>query len=281
MSIDEDLLRIARTAVFLQDHCSEDINTAALSLSYILSLARSSHHRGYGRIKDVGYAPFSRDREKVFEQIVKDLRRLLKSVNPRFRNNEALRTKVLSSITFTKHELDGIMAAIRQLRSLVMAERLPVYVPWVLRKIRRSSRWIHSSFKMKSWADLDSILSDDNKNGDVYMHLNQLISTISSQLGIEADIVKMWIRFGAHLAPKDLYIAHAIQDVHTDKVARRVFSDDAHLEQLTGAGDLESKAYRLAFTTFRDDWFETVEQYRYIVTPKISAWMRARVDYKV
>jgi hypothetical protein len=77
------------------------------------------------------------------------------------------------------------------------------------------------------------------------------------------------------MSSKDLYIVRAVHDSKLSKLANRVLSNETHLD-ITADDDLKARAYRLAFTTFREERFAELDFGFYILTDKADRWLDAQ-----
>src|SRR5208282_6273393 len=173
--------------------------------------------------------------------VLKPVRILLKPKGPW--------SKVLNSICFSAQEILELRRIAGALGGLVMQERLTGYIPYMLNKFRTVSEWRNSQFAKMKWTEISAALA----NGDDF--LDPLLSKVAYSLVYDVRIVKKWIQLGSNLLPKDTYIARCVKNHDTDELHQRVWRDEAHLEYIAVNDDLETRAYILAFQTFRMDWF--------------------------
>jgi hypothetical protein len=99
---------------------------------------------------------------------------------------------------------------------------------------------------------------------------------VSFKLGFDVSIMKAWIRFGAQIAKKNLYIVNLVKDLQIAKVAARVLEDETTLNFVTADSTTEACAYRLAYTTFKEEWFTYLNVGHYELTDKAEKWVSAR-----
>lgn len=136
----------------------------------------------------------------------------------------------------------------------------------MLCKIRRFPEWSQSAFGEMTWEEVDAVLADgEHKSSPV-----EVIYRSSLSSNYEGEFIEIWINGRATMSLKDLYIVRTIQDSKLDKLTNRVLCDKTHLEHIAADNDLEARAYRLALTTFREEWFIKLDVSFYILTDKAN-----------
>ena len=277
MSAEASLRRLCRLGWSLETHNSPAVRDMAKSLRFITSIILQWHQPTFVNIAQAGYTCFDvagqetlKNSTKLLESLLKAARILLKS--------EAIREKAIDSLRFSSDEIREIMRQITILRRLVMRERLTAYFPYMLAKIRRFREWSQSAFAKMTWEEVDAVLADNEQQTS----LEEVLHRLSLSCNYDREFIKIWIHDRANMSSKDLYIVRTVQDSKLDKLANRVLSDETHLEHITADDDLEACAYRLAFTTFKEEWFIKLDVGLYILTDKANGWLdaQARISTK-
>ena len=135
-----------------------------------------------------------------------------------------------------------------------MEERLTAYVPYCLGKIKKLPEWRKSPFAKMSWEEVNSAIISSNQE------LLYLIADIAKTYKYDSTIITRWIGLRASAVTKDFYIARTVQDLKMHKLTRRVWRDQNHMDFIPkDDSDLTTKALCLAFWTFRNDWFRTIQ----------------------
>ena len=271
MSSEASLNLLCRLGWSLDAHDSPAVRDMAKSLRFITAIILHWHQPTFVNIAQAGYTCFDVAGQETLKNITKRLESLLKVARILLKS-ETIREKAIGSLSFSSDEIREIKEQITYLRRLVMRERLTAYFPYMLGKIRRCPEWSQSAFAKMTWEEVDAVLADSEHQSS----LEEVLDRLSLSCNYEREFIKIWIHGRANMSSKDLYIVRTVQDSKLDKLANRVLSDETHLEHITADDDLEARAYRLAFTTFREEWFVKLDIGFYILTDKADRWLDAQ-----
>lgn len=268
MATEESLVLIFRICSNLSDHESMEVRKFRTDLWDVAFIIFHWHQPKRVRNENIGYTCFDAVGREILNSALSTIKFLLRPICILLRK-KGIRCKVLNSVPISHDDVIEIRRCIKTLRRLVMAERLKAYIPYMLRKFLRVGEWKKSRFAKLSWEEVDAVLSQEDEAKD----LEHILFKVSAALGCEVDVLKEWIHLGAVLAPKDLYVARLVKDHEMCKLSSRVFRDESQLEFIASSDDVETRAYRLAFTTFRDEWFLVLTEYHYELTDKARLWL--------
>ena len=271
MGLYDDLCDLWKIAFQLREHESTGVQTCAGRIEFLVAVIESHRPDFSKRVYHGAFTWFSGEALRVIESRIESLKRLLAPARVLLRYKEDAPKKVINRVEFSPDVIDQFYADTTTLYEILTAERLKGYVGYILSKLRRSKLWSQSIFREATWAEVACILSKDSASAG---QLNHLVNQLCQKFCFDPHVVKTCIRLGTNTDHKYLYIASLIQHQKIRELSWRVSHDEILLEYPMGVDTLEIRAYRLAFMTFRYDWFEkglSCESYR--LTDKARRWL--------
>ena len=269
MSTGHDLAYINRLAWALLVNESPEVRALAKKLELLTSMFIYWHQPPFFKVFEVGYTCL--DEPDQHERLLFMLRRLkaILPSGPTLHNGKVFEQKTYRLRKFSSEnlaEMDSLMLA---LGVLLMEERLTAYVPYCLGKIKKLPEWRNSPFFKMSWQDINSAVANSNQA------VIDLINHIAKSHNYDSAVIMQWIRFRASAVTKDFYISRTVQDLKMSKLTNRVWSDQDHLELIhKDDSDLTTKSLCLAFWTFRNEWFESIQsETRFSFTKMAQKWL--------
>ena len=254
MSTGSALTHINRLAWALLLNESSKVKTLAKKLELITSIFIYWHQPPFFKVFEVGYTCLDKpDQHQRLLFILKRIKAILPS-GPTLHNGKAFEQKTYRLLKFSSENLTELEVLILALGVLLLEERLTAYVPYCLSKIKKLPEWKKSPFFKMSWEQINSAIANSN---DVVINF---ITNIAKSHNYESAIILRWIELRTSAITKDFYISRTVQDLKMTKLANRVWSDQDHLELIyKDESDLTTKALCLAFWTFRNEWYESIQ----------------------
>ena len=252
-------------------HPSQEIRDALGDLYNIVLIIFLDHQPSRGRQigkHQLGYNDFAGAREESLMSITRDLHIILKPCRVLLKPKGPF-PKVLKWINFSPAEILEIRRLTNALANLIMQERLTGYIPYMLNKFQTVREWRHSPFAKMTWSEVGSALAEGDES------LEQLVAKVSYSMAYDIHIVKKWVQLGSNMSPRDTYIARCIKKHKIEDLSKRVWQDESDLESLAINDELETRAFLLAFKTFREEWFDILWRGYYELTVKASHWLSA------
>jgi len=269
--IESDIESLVSPCSSLMTHHSQEIGKTFRELYNVLFVILMDHLPSFRRRLHeprLGYSYFAGEGEQALANLLKKLHAVLKG--PRvLLKRKGRQVKVLNSIRLPSEDLLELQRVAAELRNLVFRERLTGYVPYMLHKFRAVAEWRHSRFGKMGWPEVGAALAANDES------LNDLLSTTAHSLVYDVKIVRKWVQLGSALSDKDTYLGQCVKDHDTYSLRERVWRDENHLEFLAIDDDLETRAYLLAFKTFREEWFSVLREEWCQLTEKAIAWLAA------
>ena len=216
----------------------------------------------------LGYNDFTGARKESLISVTRALNVVLKPCRVLLKPKGPF-SKVLNSIWFPPAEILEIQRLTSALANLIMQERLTGYIPYMLNKFRTVPEWRSSRFAKMTWSEVGSALANEDES------LAQVLANVSYSMVYDIHIVKKWVQLGSNMSSKDTYIARCVKKHNIDELYQRVWRDEADLEILATDDELETRAFLLAFKTFREEWFRILLPGHYELTLKASHWLSA------
>ena len=275
---ENDLLDLSQTAGILRRHSSLAVHQTAEALDNITGLIRLYHQPTCFRVAKVGYTCFKDSDQQILATTLASLKRIFRKARLLFRRRimkKKIMDNLIENLEFTPDDLGEAMQLINILCGLVASERLLGYIPYMLGKIRRTKLWRQSCFAEMPWTELSVVLKFQNNPSK--SSLDELLRRISLKVKFDLGIVKTWIHLAATMIAKDQYIPNTVKEHKIDRLCCRVQADGLHLDSFTSADTLEARAYRVAYLTFREDWFVDVGPYVIDLTDQAFAWFKRQV----
>ena len=276
MSTEQDVKYLYELSGILTLHPRSGVANTMMNLHYILSTVLFSHQPTYFRRKQVGYSCFKSTGQDTLRNVLKDLKIILRSAKILLRL-EGHHDESIKLLDFSPDQLDKCTRHIATLRALVAADRYTAYIPYMLGKIRRTLPWRKSQFATMRWEEVSAVLMDPDS-----IQMAPLIDAmreVSLKTKFDLDILKTWVLRGSNLGGSDLYIVEAAKSQHIDDLANRVLMDETNFDEFTAGGSVDARAFRLAFLTFKDDWFETLRVGCCVLREKIN--LRLNTNYPI
>ena len=272
MSAESDLNSLKAITGGLSSHESQEIRKVAAIIWDIATIILFDHQpscrRSLGEPR-LGYSCFAGSGAETLKNLIKDLKVTLKPARVLL-NRKGPFSKVVNSIRFSSEEICQLRQLAGTLGNLVMQERLTGYIPYILNKFRTVSEWRHSRFAKMRWSEINTALVNNDESLDL------ILSKVSYSLVYDVDIVKKWVQLGSNPTAKDTYIARCVKDNDMGELYKRVWRDEYHLMCLAINDDLVTRAYLLAFKTFREEWFTILWPRHYELTAKARLWLSTR-----
>jgi hypothetical protein len=277
MSTETNLLDLSQIAGILRQHSSLTVHQTAEVLYRITGLIRLYHQPTCFRIFTVGYTCFKENDQKTLAVTVTSLKRIFRKAYLLIRL-PIMKEKVMDVSTekleFAPDVLVEAMQLIDILRGLVASERLLAYISYMLEKIQRTKLWRQSHFGKMTWSEVSIVLQ--NTPGD--SSLDELLCRISLKWKFELDIVKTWIHLAATMTSKDQYIVTAVKELKINRLRHRVQTDGYDLDTFTSADTLETRAYRIAYLKFREEWFEDITPNLIDLNDQACGWLKRQLQ---
>ena len=101
-----------------------------------------------------------------------------------------------------------------------------------------------------AWKEVDNILADGKGRN--------ALEEVLRRSKFDVESIKIWIYSRQKHIVKESVLS-VVHDFKLSKLSNRVLTDECHLEDMTADDDLEARAYCLAFTTFRKEWFAEMD----------------------
>ena len=269
MSTGPELAHINRLAWALLVNDSPEVRALAKKLELITSMFIYWHQPPFFKVFEVGYTCLDMpDQHQRLLFILKRMKAVLPS-GPTLRNGKAFEQKTYRLLKFSSENLAEMEVLILALGVLLMEERLTAYVPYCLSKIKKLPEWRKSPFSKMSWQEINSAIGNSNEA------VIDLITNIAKSHNYESAVIMRWIGLRASAVTKDFYISRTVQDLKMTKLTNRVWSDQDHLELIhKDDSDITTKALCLAFWTFRNEWFESIQsESRFSLSKMAQKWL--------
>jgi hypothetical protein len=257
MSTESDLLDLSQIASILRRHSSPAVYKTAEALDRITGLIRIYHQPTCFRIFKVGYTCFKNSDQETLATTITSLKRIFRKARLLIRRPTMKGKSMevfIEKLEFAPDDLVKAMQLVNILRGLVASGRLLAYVLYMLGKIQRTKLWRQSHFGKMPWSEVSVVLQNTPSDSS----LDELLCRISLKWKFDLDVVKTWIHLAANTTSKDQYIVTAVKEYNSDRLRNRVQTDGRDLDTFTSADTLETRAYRIAYFAFREEWFEDV-----------------------
>lgn len=269
MSPEKDLEFLHHLTGFLWNHNLKVIRDTVRSIHEIEGVILRDHQPSFRReLREprFGYNCFDGAREQTLKRLLNDLKAVLRPVQILLEPKGPSST-LLNSVSFSPEEILELRGIAAALGNLVVQERLIGYIPYMLYKFRTVPEWRHSRYAKMKWTETNLALVNGNES------LDHLLSKVANCLGYDTLIVKKWVQLGCNVTSNDGYITRCLKIHDTDNLHHRVWRDEVYLEYITINDDLETKAYILAFQTFRMEWFTILGPGYCEFTGKARRWL--------
>jgi hypothetical protein len=259
MSTESELWDLSQIARILRRHSSPEVHKTAEALDRIAGLISLYHQPTCFRVLKVGYTCFNTSDQETLAATIASLKRIFRKARflirrPTIKAKAKVMDVLIEKLEFPPDDLAEAMQLVNILRGLVASERLLAYISYILGKIRRTRLWRQSHFGKWPWSEVGVVL----QNTPTDFSLDELLCRLSLKWKFDLDVVKMWIHLAGTMTSKDQYIVNAVKEYNIDRLRDRVQTDGCDLDIFTSADTLETRAYRIAYFAFREEWFEDV-----------------------
>jgi hypothetical protein len=224
-----------------------------------------------------GYLPFHEKNENILRRILENLSALSSPIkSPRPRSYDG------PGFTFPPQNIQKIKELLAELVSLLLDERMTVYIILVLKRISLLHVWQSSVYSEKSWAEIDQALYEPPTSvaETTSSSLRGTLFEVSRKLGTNIDIIINWIHLfeKSPVSKEEQFIFDAVEDHDYDAINARLRADHNALYFFSSFCSPEKLLpYRSAYKFFRDFWTPTSKTDRELMEGA-SRWLQ--IEYK-